>query len=259
MNDYEIRQEARRQRLLDRADKLEKIAAARYKAARAIGDHIPFGQPILVGHHSEGRHRRDLKRIDDNMRKSFEAQKAAERARGLAHGIGSNGISSDDPDAPEKIKEKIASLENLQTKMRIANKLLRKGDDAGLMAMGYTEAQIVNLKTPQWGNGRGPIGFPPYALSNNNANIRRYKERLAQVERLAEREYKETPMGNSGVTMVENVEINRLQLKFPGKPEAEVRTKLKRSGFRWSPTEGAWQRQLSNGAKYAAQEIVNGL
>ena len=39
---------------------------------------IPMGQPIIVGHHSEGRHRRDLKRIDSNMQKSIEESKKAD-------------------------------------------------------------------------------------------------------------------------------------------------------------------------------------
>jgi len=272
MNAYEMKQEARRQRLLGRADKLDRIATARYKAARAIGDNIPFGQPILVGHHSEGRHRSDLKKIDNNMRKSFEATEAAKRARGKAHGMQYAGISSDDPDAPDKIKEKIAKLEALQATMTAVNKVVRafykhgnraenSDDDLAryfekMAEAGVNKAHARELLHPSWGTH---VGFEAYQMSNNNANIRRYKDRLAQVERNAQREHKETPIGNSGVTLVENVEINRLQLVFPGKPAAEVRTKLKQSGFRWSPTEGAWQRQLSNSAKYAAQEIVKAL
>jgi hypothetical protein len=46
---------------------------------------------------------------------------------------------------------------------------------------------------------------------------------------------------------------------FPGKPAAEERDKLKSYGFRWSPTEGAWQRHLSNAAKYAAETIAKEL
>ena len=58
------------------------------------------------------------------------------------------------------------------------------------------------------------------------------------------------------VKLVENAEANRVQLIFPGKPSAEVRTKLKKSGFRWSPSEGAWQRQLNSSAVYWAKELV---
>ena len=55
-----------------------------------------------------------------------------------------------------------------------------------------------------------------------------------------------------GVDVVENRQIDRLQLKFPGKPDAKVRSELKGRGFRWSPKEGAWQRQLTDNARKSA-------
>ena len=55
---------------------------------------------------------------------------------------------------------------------------------------------------------------------------------------------------------VENVEENRLQLFYPGKPSEGVRTKLKHNGFRWSPTTGAWQRRLNNNARWAAENVL---
>ena len=123
----------------------------------------------------------------------------------------------------------------------------------------FSEKMIAELKVPQWGNGRGPIGFPPYALSNNNANIKRVKDRIAHLERAATREHKEVDIGNTGIKLVQNVEENRLQIIFPGKPDAEVRGKLKASGFRWSPTSGAWQRHLGNSAIWAAESILKEL
>jgi len=53
-------------------------ADATRKAVRQIADGIPFGQPILVGHHSEGRARRDQDRIARGMQKTCELWKAAE-------------------------------------------------------------------------------------------------------------------------------------------------------------------------------------
>lgn len=57
----------------EKAGTAEGEAAARWQAERRILDGIPAGQPILVGHHSEGRHRRDLARADNHMRKGLEA------------------------------------------------------------------------------------------------------------------------------------------------------------------------------------------
>ncbi|WP_241844770.1 DUF3560 domain-containing protein [Streptomyces silvensis] len=56
-------------------------AAGRSEAARKRGDQIaegiPFGQPILVGHHSEARARRDQQRIDSSLRTHVEERKKA--------------------------------------------------------------------------------------------------------------------------------------------------------------------------------------
>lgn len=53
--------------------------------ARGIADAIPFGQPILVGHHSEARHRRDLDRIhaasDRAAAQARKSDAAAAKAR----------------------------------------------------------------------------------------------------------------------------------------------------------------------------------
>jgi phospholipid N-methyltransferase len=58
----------------DRFDGYSERRAADAKAAHAvvtsITEHIPLGQPILVGHHSEARARRDAERIDNAMRKA---------------------------------------------------------------------------------------------------------------------------------------------------------------------------------------------
>ena len=51
----------------------------------------------------------------------------------------------------------------------------------------------------------------------------------------------------------------RLQLIFDGKPEPEVLEILKRNGFRWSPKNEAWQRQLTPNAKYALGNVVKAL
>ena len=78
MNDCESRQEARRQRYADLSAKNDKEAERRFGTARKIGDAIPFGQPILVGHHSEKHARSDAARIDNNMRAGVEAMGKAD-------------------------------------------------------------------------------------------------------------------------------------------------------------------------------------
>ena len=60
-----------------RAGHAATAAETAWQQARSVADMIPPGQPILVGHHSEARHRRDLARIDRSMRRSIDADEAS--------------------------------------------------------------------------------------------------------------------------------------------------------------------------------------
>lgn len=275
MNDYEARQEARRQRLEAAAERAEKRAVAAYRSAdlREEVSGIPFGQPVLVGHHSERRHRKALERADNAMRRSIDESKRAADLRAKADGVGRAGISSDDPEAVAKLREKLAKLEDKQAMMRNANKVLRRhlkrapelrerGPDCAAFATYFADLKAVSPAATAASAAEflkpdfcGRIGFPSYALSNNNANMKRIKDRIANLERAAERET--TERVEKGVRIVENAEENRLQLFFDGKPSAEIRTELKSAGFRWARYCGAWQRQLGNGARWAAERVIS--
>lgn len=76
----------RQDALEDKAERLGGQAAGRLAAERAILDMIPAGQPVLVGHHSEGRHRRDLARADNHRRVGMELSERAEEAARKAKG-----------------------------------------------------------------------------------------------------------------------------------------------------------------------------
>ena len=58
------------------------------------------------------------------------------------------------------------------------------------------------------------------------------------------------------VEVTENADIMRLQIRFDGKPDSDIRAALKHKGFRWSPSNEAWQRQLTNNARYALRELI---
>lgn len=82
--DADERAADRADRLRDRADRAADRAAQHRHAGRQIAGAIPFGQPILVGHHSERRHRRDIDRMDSHDRRQYEelgrAEQLADRA-----------------------------------------------------------------------------------------------------------------------------------------------------------------------------------
>lgn len=74
----------RADRMRTHSDNAEKRSDQAYKTAKEIGSFIPMGQPILVGHHSEGRHRRDIAKIDNAMRKSCAEDDKAKYYEGRA-------------------------------------------------------------------------------------------------------------------------------------------------------------------------------
>ncbi|WP_326992793.1 hypothetical protein [Chitinophaga sp. 212800010-3] len=82
-------------------------------------------------------------------------------------------------------------------------------------------------------------GFADYTLKNNNANIRRVKQRIAQLEKLEKLKTFEKTINN--VRVVVNAEANRVQLFFPKKPGEDIIERLRSRGFRFSRSEGnAW-------------------
>ena len=167
-------------------------------------------------------------------------------------------ILSSDENAIELLEEKLENLTDMQERMKAANKAIRlkdteKGNEQ-LRSMGYSDEQIKELREPDF---CGRVGYPDYALTNNNANIKRVKGRLEVLKKEKSRDSTENEVADlPGVTIKENVEEMRLQLFFEGKPEPEVRDILKRQAFKWSPRNGCWQRQLTNNARLAAKEAI---
>lgn len=167
-------------------------------------------------------------------------------------------IKSSDEDAIEKLEERLESLKDIQERMKAANKAIRlkdteKGNEQ-LRDMGYSDGQIKELREPDF---CGRTGYPNYALQNNNANIHRIEGRIKELQATKERGTLATE--NQFFKIVENTEAMRLQLFFDGKPDLGVREILKSNGFRWAPSQNAWQRQLTNNARYALKQVVDKL
>lgn len=167
-------------------------------------------------------------------------------------------IKSDDERAVEKLEEKLEDLKETQERMKSANKAIRMkdteaGDDV-LREMGYSEKAIKQLREPDY---CGRLGYPGYLLTNNNANIHRVEERLNRLKAVKEKGSSQQEFGTFKV--VENTEAMRYQIIFDGKPDAEVRTLLKSNGFKWAPSQGAWQRQITSNGKSALERVIEKL
>lgn len=231
------------ERYKELAAKNEQKANALLDHAHKMADVIPFGQPILVGHYSEKSDRNYRNRINNTYDKAFETLDKAKYYKSRALSASSNdAISSDAPDAIELLKEKLEKLESKQTLMKAANKIIKSKkftEDQKiqkLSELGISEPLARELFKPDF---CGRVGYADYETTNNNANIRRIKERIALLEKQKNDITTEINIGD--ITIINSVEENRIMITFPYVPSEEIRERLKSDGFRWSPSNEAWQ------------------
>jgi hypothetical protein len=255
-HDFEERRERRINNAKNRAVKNTEEAKRLFKRSDEMASFIPPGQPILIGHHSEKGDRRYREKMRSTFSKGIESDKKAEYYAEKADSIESNNaIFSDDPEALQKLTEQLNNLKEVQEFMKAANKCIKKQDKEAFLKLAYgTPERWEEINTSHYIHGKG---YPRYRLTNNGANIRRIEQRINQLKVQATKTITDKVV--NGVRIFENTGANRLQLIFDCKPSAEVRQLLKAHGFRWSPTEGAWQRHISRQALYSAESIAERL
>ena len=171
---------------------------------------------------------------------------------------GTNVIKSSDSDAIEQLQAKLEVAEKLQVEMKECNAYYRKHKTLKGYK-DYTDEKAEKLDRIIKGS-LYDVPFPPYELTNNNAKIKNIKSRIAQLEKTKSKPTSENDeLSTDLFKVVENTEIMRLQLIFDGKPDEDVRSTLKKHGFRWSPKNNAWQRQLTENAKYSVKQLIKEL
>ena len=76
-------------------------------------------------------------------------------------------------------------------------------------------------------------------------------------ERMVDRENTENSESEiNGVKVVKNFSADRIQLFFDGKPAPDMIANLKKKAFKWAPSYGCWQRQLTSNAVYAVDSLL---
>ena len=186
---------------------------------------------------------------DSNYREWQDIQGLLDKIRSTGMG----GISADDPQAVQKLEKKLESLEKSQETMKAVNAYYRKHKTLDGCPH-LSPEQLGKLKADMassWHLGNKP--FATWALSNNSAEIRRVKERIKSLSQ--QKEIGFVGWKFEGGKVEANTEANRLQIFFEDKPDEVTREALKNNGFRWSPKAGAWQRQLTSNAYYAADYV----
>ena len=157
----------------------------------------------------------------------------------------------------ERLQDKIDTLTALQERMKAANKIIRskklaeveKVDE--LVAIGFTEENAMKLMEPSgwWG-----AGFAPFQLSNNNAMIKDAEARMKQHTVMAGRENEQWKY--KGYEIHYDYSDERYRFIFDDRPTKEVIAIMKKHGFKWSPSNSAWQRQITPNGKRAMFEII---
>ncbi|GHU60320.1 hypothetical protein FACS1894171_1340 [Clostridia bacterium] len=155
-----------------------------------------------------------------------------------------------EPQSLEALTTKLEQSKELQATMKGVNAYWRKTGTC-LGAPGITEEQAKKLDnriletTCSW--EKQP--FSSYNLTNNNATIKRLESKVNEASRGFE------GWEFDGGRAEANKELERLQLFFDDKPNESQRAVLKASGFKWAPSQEAWQRQLTDNAIYSAGYI----
>lgn len=217
-SDYYERQEIRKEIYQERVDKARRNSNQHHKNHDRISNMIPMGQPILVDHYSANRHRRDIDKMNNEIGKAIKEDEKAEYYQRKIETIEDNtSISSDDPKAIEKLEKKLEQLEKQKAE--------------------------IKSREHEW-----------YELPYVNKEIKRIKDRIKELKELEELDFKEIVF-NSG-KVIHNKEVNRIQIIFDNIPEEETRDFLKHKGFKWSRTQGAWQRLFNKNGIYAAKRVV---
>ena len=248
MNDYEQRKQDRIDRYREKADKARAESHALFQQSTDMASAIPVGQPI---HGAADRRYRD--RIMGKMENSFAALDKADYYERRAQAAENNtAISSDDPEAIAKLTEKLDELKAAQEVMKEVNAFYRKhGTCQGFP--GFSDEAASKLEDGMKYHPWDKKPFSSAALSNNRQNIRTTEKRIQQLTDAKEMGY--TGWTFEGGRVEANGDKNRLQIFFDEIPGEDVRKELKGSGFHWARSEGAWQRQLTDNAIYAASRI----
>jgi len=238
----------RRERLERKvAQRQDWAAGRRDKAAERFAQADPYRGDVAFN--TQPGHIPERARVIRATEKGFEhAQMAAHhdsKAAGLADQL-ARSVFSDDDNAVEAMQARIAGHEAQRERMKLVNKLYKKGDAAGLAALGLDLARLkatLAAAGPYWGD-RPHLA---YELANLGGRIAADRERLETVKARQAR----TAAAEAAPTGVVVEGDAWVRVTFAEKPSRETLDALKAAGFQWRG--GSWI-----GERIKLPEIVKG-
>lgn len=159
----------------------------------------------------------------------------------------------------ERLQNKLDTLTELQEKMKAVNKIVRNSklseieQHEELEALGLS-ARTINevMAEPQYSFLKK--GFQSYHLSNNLAKIKATEQAIKRHTAMATSDDKEFTFDGGKVAVCNSDE--RVRIYFDDIPDKDTRDMLKSNAFKWSPTNKAWQRQLTPNAMFTLKHYV---
>ena len=178
--------------------------------------------------------------------------------------VGTGPIDFADPNAEEMLAERVSNLQGELDACKAANAYYRKNKTLD-GCPGISAKELEWLTRPGVFNA-GEKGTPlelyktpytSYYLSSIRQKLKKAQERLDEYHKRKESAQESGDgLKFDGGEIVKNAELNRLQILFDDIPDEETRATLKKNGFRWSPANKAWQRQLTDAAERVARAIL---
>lgn len=190
----------------------------------------------------------------------WEEYKTIEAILDKIKSIGTGPVDLTDPHARELLNDQLQKLQKKLEDDKALNAYYRKHKSfegfPGLSAETAAKLSADFADTRQrcpWIDK--PI--PDYELTSLRGKIKRVQARIAELDKLQQAQAEPDPATDyDGFQLIRNAAENRLQIIFDEIPDPDMREKLKSNGFRWSPRNQAWQRQLTDNAERAAKSIL---
>ena len=169
-------------------------------------------------------------------------------------------IKSTDNNAMTKLQQKLKMLQDRKIMLKngvVAAKEYQKNKDLSVFKKYNIDEETTETIVNHIDKGGKPTEKDMYnwfTMPYLNRDIKEVEKRIAILEKNQAKGTDEILI--EGGKIVHNGEAQRLQIFFDGIPSKEVREALKAHAFKWAPTAKAWQRTLTENAKYAVNQYL---
>lgn len=170
------RADERAERFEGYSEKRANDAETAHRAVKGIMNNIPFGQPIIIGHHSERKARKHAEQIENGLRKAVNMWETSQYWISRAAGAVRNASYKERPDVrSRRIKGMEADRRKQANHKAESEKWLRLWSKEGLtQEQGIAIANYCHLQMPKKQGDREDFSVSPSAynaLTNSHSSL----------------------------------------------------------------------------------------